>query len=646
MDQYAAARAALDKKQLGAAERGFNAILKTSPRHIPAMRGLAIVRFMQKRVPDALALVRKAIDADPADVESHLQLAEFQLALKKLDEALAIVERACDAHVDSLIAWATLVRLYRLQGREDEMESRMLRALDANPDAVELMFHIGNMYGKTGDHERARAMFDRLLAVRPDHVEGRLQFANSLYFLKRYDAAFEQYEAVLRLDASRHFAWSQMGNVRLAQKRFPEALIAFQQALEVEPKSYDALIGAGATLWSLDHLDEAMTFARAALEVSPRGVAAFNNIGQVMAARKDDANAIAMFDRVHEIEPDSTIDAKISAAVSCLRLGRYAEGWRRYESRIPLDGAPVVERARYAGARRWNGEDLSGKTLLIVPEQGIGDTIQFSRFVPMVVQATRGRVVFAVNAPLFALFEDKAREWGPAGNLTLVTHKDALPPCDYFVPLMSLPLILGTRVETIPSAPRYLSAPERYRAKWQTALPDRGRLRIGLAWAGNPNHVNDRNRSMPIRFLAPLVSDASVDWCVIQPGLTEFDQRSLATVPHVLNAGPHLQDFGDTAALLDVLDVVVAVDTSVAHLAGALGRPLFLLLPWAAEWRWFHDRTDTPWYPSARLFRQPSLGDWEAVVDDVQKALIDFARAKAARTAAPPIQLGHDFIVQ
>ncbi|WP_413193070.1 tetratricopeptide repeat protein [Pararobbsia alpina] len=635
MDQYEIARAALEKKQLGAAERGFAAILKSAPKDVRATRGMAILRFVQKRYQDALTLARRAIEFDTTDPESPVQLGEFLLALKKHDDALAVLEKACDEHVGSVLAWGTLLKVYRAVGRADEIGPRMERALVANPTSVDLMLHIGNLYGKQGHHEKANTMFARMTVLSPSNAEGQQQRANSLYFLKQYDEAYAAYEAVLRVDPSRAFAHSQKGNVRIAQRRPQDALVDFGKCLQVDPNSYDGLVGIGAALWELNRLDEALTFLQAALQIQPRGVAAFNNLGQVMAAYRADADAILMFDKVHEIEPESKIDAKLSSATSSLRLGNYADGWRRYESRLEMDRIPIVDPAKYAGAQRWNGEDLTGKTLLIVPEQGVGDTIQFCRFVPMVAQTSNAQVVFAANRAVLPLLAGKEHEWAPAGNLRMLAHDDELPLCDYFVPLMSLPFVFGTRVETIPSAQQYLSAPEAYRQKWSSVLPNNGKLRIGLAWAGNPNHVNDRNRSMPIQFLAPLVSDTSVNWVAIQPGLSVHDQRALTTVPHVLNGGAHITDFGDTAALIEQLDVVVAVDTSVAHLAGALGKTVFVMLPWAAEWRWFHERADSPWYPSARLFRQPSLGDWSGLVDQVQQALIDFARAKLTPNVVP-----------
>ena len=637
MDQFEIARQALEKKQISVAEQGFTAILKASPRHVPATRSLAVVRYLQKRIPQAMTLARKAIEIDPSDAESHIQLGEFLLAQRKMKEAIACYEHACDLDVGSVLAWGTLLKGYRLVGRADEIEPRMLRALEANPRSVGLMLHIGNMAGKLGEHAKALAMFDRLVATQPRHVEGHLQRANALYFLKEHEAAYAAYAQVLQLDPSRHFAHSQKGNINIALKRPQLALADFGAALRLDVACYDALIGMGAALWELNRLDESLTFIQSALQINPKGVAGYNNLAQVMAALKADAEAMAMFDKVHELEPDSKLDARLSAAVACLRMGNYEDGWRRYESRLVIDRTPVVPPERYAGAVRWNGEDLTGKSLLIVPEQGMGDTVQFCRFVPLVARATSGQVVFVVNKPLMPLFEGKDHEWGPAGNLRFVTNDAPMPPSDYVVPLMSLPYILGTRVDTIPSAPSYLSAPAVYRAKWSRALPASGKLRIGIAWAGNPNHLNDRNRSMPIAHLAPLVSDASVDWCALQPGLSVHDQTALTTVPHVFNGGAHIKDFGDTAALIEMLDVVVSVDTSVAHVAASLGKPVFLMVPWAAEWRWFHDRDDSPWYPSVRVFRQQSLGDWDSVVDAVQKALIDFARAKARAAAVTSI---------
>lgn len=629
MNQYTIARAALEKKQLGAAERGFMAVLKTTPNHAPSLRDLAVVRFMQNRRDEAVKLGKRAVEAGPNDADNHLQLGEIYTAIKSHDLAFACVERACEVDPASARAWTSLEQGLRLQNRDDDVESRMLAALGEQPTSMGVMLNLGNLYGKRKQYPQALTMFERMLTIDPGSFEARQQRANTLYFLERWDEAIAGYDSALEVSPRLAFAQTQKGNIYIKLKRPQDALNAFALGLEWDSKSYDGLVGMGAVLWELNRLDEALTFLQGALHVQPRGIAAFNNLGQVMAAYKADADAIVMFDRVHEIEPESKMDARLSAATSALRIGRYEDGWKRYESRLLLDRTAIVDTAAYAGVPRWQGEDLTGKTLLIVPEQGFGDTIQFCRYVPLLAHAIKGNVVFAVNAPLLPLLEGKEKEWGPAGNLRIIAHNDHIPSADYFVMLMSLPLLCETRVETIPAAPHYLEVPEKYKRKWAKALPESGKLRIGIAWSGNPGHVNDRNRSMPIEHIAPLVGDTSVDWCVVQPIKTERDRLALRTVLHVFDGGSHIADFGDTAALIDLLDIVVAVDTSVAHLAAAMGKPVFLMLPWAAEWRWFHDRTDSPWYPSMRLFRQPSLGNWDGVIDDVQAALKEFAEYKA-----------------
>ncbi|CAB3778446.1 tetratricopeptide repeat protein [Pararobbsia alpina] len=630
MNPYELARAALEKKQLNAADRGFSAILKKAPGHWQAMRDLGVVRLHQGRFADAEKLLRRALEIRPTDADARLQLAEMFFALKRSEEAIACYEEALAVDVACERAWVGLHRVFDGLGRGGDALERLSHAADAHPDSFVLQVCVGDMLARLDRHADALRFFVRALRIKHNDPVTQIKYATALYFAERYEESVAAYELALALTPSDAFCLSQKGNALFKLGRNAEAVSVLARALESKPGDYDALVGMGATLWRMGRNEEALSFLQAALGVNPRGTAAFNNLGHVMAALKADADAIVMFDRVHELEADSPLDSRLTAATCRLRLGNYAEGWRGYETRFSVARHPIIAPEKYAGAKRWNGEDLNGATLLVTAEQGHGDTVQFSRYMPMLARSVNGRVVFAVQAAVQPLLAPSVAAWAPAGNLTLASHLGELPHCDFHVPLMSLPLIFGTRVETIPSARKYLSVPQSYREKWRSALPANGKLRIGIAWSGNAAHVNDHNRSMPIAHLAPLLGDASVDWCVIQPGLSPFDQLSLTSVPHVFNAGNHLTDFADTAALIEILDVVVSVDTSVAHIAGALGKPIWLMLPWAAEWRWFHDRTDSPWYPSARLFRQPALGDWEGLVDNVQQALIEFARGKAA----------------
>jgi tetratricopeptide (TPR) repeat protein len=628
MNPYQLARAALEKKQWSAAERGFSAILKKAPGHWQAMRDLGVVRLHQGRFPEAEKLLRRSIEIHPQDTSAAVQLGEMFFALKRSDEAIASFERAIETDDACKDAWLGLDRALGQLGRAGEATGRLMTAADAHPERPDLQRCAGELLGQNKRYAEAVRFLALALQLEPADRATQVRHATALYFADRHVEALAAFQRVVAAAPDDAYSLAQVGNALFKLQRLPEAVDAWAVALRVKPDNYDSLVGMGAALWRLNRHEESLSFLQAALGVNPRGTVAFNNLAHVMASLKADRDAIILFDRVHELEPDSPLDADLTAATCRLRIGDYAEGLRAYETRFKADKKPVINPAKYAGTKRWNGEDLNGGTLLVTAEQGNGDTVQFSRYMGLLATSVNGRVLFAVQAAVQPLLEPSVARWAPGGNLTLTNDKADLPVCEFHVPLMSLPLMFGTRVETIPSAPKYLSVPEAYQEKWRSALPANGKLRIGIAWSGNAAHVNDFQRSMPIARLAPLLGDASVDWCVVQPALTPFDQLSLATVPHVFNGGSHLKDFADTAALIESLDIVVSVDTSIAHIAGALGKPVWVMLPWAAEWRWFHDRTDSPWYPTARLFRQPALGDWESVIDDVQKALIEFAQSQ------------------
>jgi hypothetical protein len=294
-----------------------------------------------------------------------------------------------------------------------------------------------------------------------------------------------------------------------------------------------------------------------------------------------------------------------------LLLGDYEEGWELYEWRWKDWGRDFV---RPFPQPLWLGDaPIAGKTLLIHPEQGLGDFIQCCRYIPM-VEAMGAKVLVEVTAPLVPLISTLK------GSFSVVRSGQPLPHFDFHCPIMSLPLAFRTTVETIPANVPYLFADPARKALWQQRLGPRTRMRVGLAWSGNPSHKNDLNRSMPFRALAPWLALA-VDFHVLQKDIRPEDAAALAQFPNVQVHSAELGDFADTAALADEMDLVISVDTSVAHLAGALGRPLWVLLPFNPDYRWFLDRSDSPWYPSATLFRQPALGDWDSVVAAVEAQL-------------------------
>jgi hypothetical protein len=331
--------------------------------------------------------------------------------------------------------------------------------------------------------------------------------------------------------------------------------------------------------------------------------------------------ALASYERALALKPDDA-DIHLNEAFVRLLAGDFERGWRKNEWR--WESAPSGLLNRSSGMLRrnfpqplWLGaEAIEGKAILLYGEQGLGDTIHFCRYVPLV--AERGaRVILEVAEPLRVLMS------GLAGASHCIARGEAPPDFDLQCPLLSLPLAFGTRLETIPRETPYLTAPAPAR-DWEALLGDRPR--IGLAWSGNALHKNDRRRSVALAALAPLF-DIAATFVSLQPDARPADAAALAARSDVLDLGPALANFADTAALISHLDLVISVDTAVAHLAGALGRPVWILLPFIPDWRWLIDRDDSPWYPTARLFRQTEIREWHGVVERVRDALREFVRA-------------------
>jgi tetratricopeptide (TPR) repeat protein len=361
-------------------------------------------------------------------------------------------------------------------------------------------------------------------------------------------------------------------------RRFEEALASYDAALAARPDYAEALANRGATLYELARFDAAS----------------------------------ASYEQAIALCPDHA-DAHFFKGLSSLVTGDFARGWIEYEWRRKAPSARITQRD--LPQPRWLGDgDIAGKTILLHSEQGLGDTIQFCRYVPLVAERG-GRVILEVERPLRALMT------GLAGTALVVAKGDPLPAFDLQCPLPSLPLAFQSRLETIPSTTPYLRVPKQALDRWRALLGTRRSLRIGLAWSGNTKHVRDRERSMRLRDLLPLL-DIEATFVSLQKEVRAGDAASLESC-NMLRFSGEIGDFSDTAALISQLDLVISVDTSVAHLAGALGKPVWILLTHAPDWRWLLDRDDSPWYPSARLFRQRETREWGSVTMRVREALLE-----------------------
>lgn len=444
----------------------------------------------------------------------------------------------------------------------------------------------------------------------PGDIDAALRQAAALFATNRLDEA-QRIATSLAREAPANFHVQHL-TAALAARRgeWHESIAAATRALALQPGHPEALANRGAALRMLGRLDEALADYDRALDGAPRSAEAHNNRGVALAAMNRHREAIAAYTRALELRPGYD-RACFNRAMSRLVLGDLEEGWRDHEAR--WTGSEMHSGSRVLPGREWDGrESLQGKKLLVYAEQGLGDAIQFARYATL-AQGAGARVILEVHAPLVELLKDidGVHDALPLGS--------ALPPFDLHCPLMSLPRVFGTRLDSIPAQMPYLRSPPEAVDAWRARLGHGRGRRIGLAWSGSRTLRNDANRSIALERLAPLVHGADVV-VAVQTDIRDGDRAAVSALG-IRDFARELRDFRDTAALVGALDLVISVDTAAAHLAGALGKPVWVLLPFSPDWRWLLERPDSPWYPTARLFRQPRIGDWDSVIQEVAEAL-------------------------
>ncbi len=511
-------------------------------------------------------------------------------------DAGAAIRRAAERERDGDFAGAA--ELYR-------------RALRGRPAEPEIWYRLGLALRRAGRTAEAAECLEKATLLAPDRADYEVERGIALHELGRRDEASAAYRAALRRDGDNVSALTNLG-VALLEENAPEtALEPLARAAELAPTDAAAQINFGAALHRLGRIAEAIAAFETAIAAEPGNAEAWSNLGVALQDELRIEDALAAHRRAVALAP---AEARLhwNLAVCLLLAGDYPAGFAEYEWRRALpDRAP----RRFPGAE-WRGEDPAGRTILVHAEQGIGDAIQFARYVPQL--AARGaRIIVAAHtalAPVLATLE---------GAAEIVAGNASPPPYDLQVPLLSLPHLFATTFADLPAEVPYLAAPPGTPAP----LPPRSATtRIGLVWAGNPNHPNDRNRSLPFAALTPLFDLENVEWISLQVGSRAGE--ATATGRPLLDLAPQLASFAETAAAIAALDLVLSVDTAVAHLAGAMARPVWLMLPYAPDWRWLVGRDDSPWYPTMRLFRQDVPGDWSRVVGAVRTALLaeGFAR--------------------
>jgi tetratricopeptide (TPR) repeat protein len=502
-----------------------------------------------------------------------------------------------------------------------EADRRYRAVLRHTPDNFDVLHLLGYLNYQRGRMNDALQFLTAAVRRDPRSAEALSDLGLAQHAAERYAEALASHDAALAIAPANPDIVNRKAVALLRLDRPQEALAETGRALAIAPAHPDALGNRGNIHVKLNRPDEAVAAYDAALRIA----------GESAQLRTNRAHALRRLDRIEEavadlrkaiaLQPDFA-EAHFELGMAQLALGDFERGWTAYEWRWAT-GAFAHHRRPFRSPQWTGAQPIAGKTILLHAEQGFGDTIQFVRYAPMVA-GLGATVILEVQPELVSLLS------GLAGAASVIARGQKLPRFDLHCPLLSLPRAFHTGLAEIPAAVPYIEASRTLAQSWADRLPAR-RPRVGIAWAGRRAHHNDLNRSLPLACLAPVLDQADVQLVSLQRDLRPGDAAIMADRPSIAHLGEELRDFADTAALISGLDAVVAVDTAVAHLAGALGKPLLVLLPFAADFRWLRRRDDSPWYPTARLLRQPRFGDWESVKAPLRVQLREMVSASRSQ---------------
>lgn len=601
----------------GQAERGLQLIRRAiafRPDYLEAINNIAIELAKLDRHAEAQSFLERALRLNEAQPDVHYNLGRSLNALGHFTEALTSYDRAVALRPALHEAWNNRgITLNALREFETALES-FDRALALKPDFHEAWTNRGSCLADMGRYDDALACFDNAIAAQPDYYEAWLQRGITLSGTGQDKEALSAFDKAIALQPKEHMAWVGRAIALSDLKRYADCIEALDKARTLHPDIREMLSARAIALQRMGRLDEALACADQAVALEPDHHESWSARGNVLSRLRRQQEALDCYDKAISLRPDEPTE-HVNRAYELLTLGRLVEGWREHEVRWRTKR--YLRLQPKTAVPDWRGEPLTGKRLLIFTEQGIGDIIQFSRYVPL-VRALGPEIMFLCPGKILRMLGsvlDGARiDLDPA----------RIETADCKVSVMSLPHYFQTDLGGIPADIPYLSAEPELRARWGSRIGPTG-FRVGIAWQGNPDGAVDVGRSFPVQHFSALAALPGIRLISLQKG---FGSEQLAELPAGMLVETLGDDFDsgadafvDTAAVMESLDLIITSDTAVAHLAGALGRPVWVALQFAADWRWLLDRSDSPWYPTMRLFRQPAPGDWGSVFRDIRGAL-------------------------
>lgn len=634
-------------RQADAALAAYDRAIAIKPDYVEVHynRGALLLQTRQPRA--ALESFDKALSVNPSLTEAHCGRGDVLRELGRMDEALASYNAAITTNGGYWKAYLHRGTLQRLLRQPEAAEASYKQAIALRPDSADAHFNLGTLLSEAGNATAALTSFNAAIAVASGHAGAHGGRGLALMELGQPSAAIESFDTAIRLkpDFARVFTNRAQAQVKLGlltearashaqavlldprdaaihfnrgvflsdRKEWEGAIESYEAAIALNPDYADAYCNLGLSQQELGHSDAALDNYSRALAINPALATALNNRGNIFRFRRQFAEAMQDYRQAIALEPNS-VEAHYNLGQTALVQGDFAAGWAGYEWR------ELTEEGRTFNTRRlpqpaWFGEhSLQGKRIFLHAEQGLGDTIQFCRYVRLVADLG-ARVTLEVQPSLGDLLAHLE------GVSELILFGAPIPPADYQCSLMSLPGAFKTTLETIPCPVPYLHADRDKVARWHEILGPRTRPRIGLAWSGNPNNSNEPRRRVDLAEWIKYLPE-ECEYICLQNQFRASDREVLQASSRITNVESHLRSFTDTAALLETLDLVISVDTSLAHLSGAMGKKTWVLLSFLADWRWLSDRTDCPWYPTATLYRQSVAGEWGSVLAQVKEDLL------------------------
>ena len=600
-------------------------VLQEHPGNIEALHLLGLSRQGRQEYDLSIPCFEKIILLSPDKALGFFNLANTYYALRKLDEADLNYQMAAgrDSNDDCILNnWGIVLRE---KGALEQAGTCFQKAIQLNPDNANAYHNLGNVLTDLGRIEGAIRCYDKAVQINPSNAAHYKCLGNALREKGKHDESLEILKQALDRFPDDPEIYYGLGAALKVKGRFDEAVAYYRKALQRNPNLSETYYNLGNVYKEQGQFEAAKEQFKEALRLNPGFAEAYNNLGATFKETGEINDALLMYRNALELKPDFA-EARWNMGLTLLLSGNFIEGWEGYEWRWNKPDYKKYQRS--FSKPLWNGEDISGQCILLHAEQGYGDTLQVIRYVPLVA-ARNARVMVECPHDLKSLIS------GMDGVMEVVGRGDPLPDFDWHCPLMTLPKVFGTTMESIPRTIPYLNGDPVLVRIWRVRLDDKPKkFKVGLAWAGNPEHLNDRNRSCSLENLTLLLQVENVQFFSLQKGRGSEEAKNPPLGMELIDLTDQIKGFSDTAALIENLDLVVSVDTAVAHLAGAIGKRVWTLLPYSPDWRWLLKWEDSPWYPTMRLYRQGSPGDW---IEVIQRMAADLDTFVVGQKRIPPL---------